>query len=74
MLAADCCYIEESFPLLLQTMKDLIGEVTVCYFCYKKRRKADKEMSRMLKKAFEVIEVEGPWQRQGMFLYEIRRK
>ena len=74
VLAADCCYIEESFPLLLKTLQDLIGEETVCYFCYKKRRKADREMVRMLKKAFEVVEVEGVWQRESIFLYEIRRR
>lgn len=33
LLAADCCYFEPSFPLLVKSMEDLIGESTVCYFC-----------------------------------------
>ena len=32
LLAADCVYFEPAFPLLLQTMKQLIGGNTVCYF------------------------------------------
>jgi len=74
LLAADCCYIEASFPLLLSTMKELIREETICFFCYKKRRRADKEMVRMLMKEFSVVEIEGEWQRERMFLYEISWK
>lgn len=74
LLAADCCYIEASFPLLLSTMKDLIGKDTICFFCYKKRRRADRDMIRMLMKEFAVAEVEGEWKREGMFVYEILRK
>ena len=55
-------------------MKDLIGEKSVCYFCYKKRRRADREMIRMLKRVFKVVEIEGRWQREGMFIYEIVKK
>lgn len=74
LLAADCCYLEETFPLLLSTMEELIGEKTVCYFCYKRRRRADKDMMKMVRKVFEVREVEGRWQTERVFLYEIRRK
>ncbi len=74
LLAADCCYIEASFPLLLSTMKALIGKETICFFCYKKRRRADKEMISLLMKEFAVVEVEGEWQRERMFVYEISRK
>ena len=74
IFAADCCYLEESFPLLLKTLKGLIGEESVCYFCYKKRRRADREMIRLLKKVFTVVEVQGKWQREAMFIYEIRRR
>ena len=74
LLAADCCYLEESFPLLLRTMKDLIGDKTVCYFCYKKRRRADKDMIHLLNRAFKTVEIEGSWRREGIYLYEIARK
>lgn len=74
LLAADCCYIEASFPLLLSTMKALIGKQTICFFCYKKRRRADKEMICLLTKEFAVVEIEGEWQRERVFVYEISRK
>ena len=41
LLAADCVYFEPAFPLLQQTLQDLIGPGTTCYFCFKKRRRAD---------------------------------
>ena len=50
---------------------DLIGEETVCYLCYKKRRRADREMIRLLAKVFDVEEVGGEWQREGVVRYEI---
>jgi len=74
VLAADCCYLEESFPLLLKTLADLIGEETVCWFCYKKRRRADRDMIRMLAKVFEMVEIEGKWQSERIFLYQIKAK
>ena len=73
LLAADCCYLEETFPLLLGTMEQLIGEKTVCYFCYKRRRRADKDMMKMIRKRLKVEEIEGAWQRERVFLYEISR-
>lgn len=55
LLLADCVYFEpgacrsltllaaadtrKAFPLLVDTMKRLISEKTLCLFCYKKRRK-----------------------------------
>jgi hypothetical protein len=40
ILAADCVYFEPAFPLLVQTLSDLvIDEKTEVLFCYKKRRK-----------------------------------
>jgi predicted nicotinamide N-methyase len=74
LLAADCCYIEASFPLLLSTMKLLIGKDTICFFCYKRRRRADKDMIGLLMKEFAVVEIEGEWQRERMFVFEISRK
>lgn len=50
-----------------------MGEDTVCFFCYKKRRRADGEMVRKLRKMFVVEEVRGGWETDGVFLYEIRK-
>lgn len=54
ILAADCVYFEPAFPLLLQTLSDLIGPNTVCYFCFKRRRRADMNFVKALKKQFLV--------------------
>ncbi|OQN99019.1 hypothetical protein B0A48_14880 [Cryoendolithus antarcticus] len=80
LLAADCVYFEPAFPLLLQTLRDLIAPNTTCYFCFKKRRRADLGFVREMKKAFSVEEVvEGgavgeKWRRQSVFLYVIQQK
>lgn len=73
LLAADCVYLEPAFPLLLATMEDLIGEETVCYFCFKKRRRADLGFMKMAKKVFVIRAVEDDpdkvvWGREGLFL------
>ena len=39
ILAADCVYLEEVFPLLVQTLSDLSGPQTEILFCCVKRRK-----------------------------------
>ena len=43
ILAADCVYFEPSFPLLVQTLQDLVDRQPDAHpevlFCYKKRRK-----------------------------------
>ncbi|KAG6866506.1 hypothetical protein C0991_003050 [Blastosporella zonata] len=62
ILAADCVYFEPAFPLLVETLCDLVdagvGEKsTEILFCYKKRRKADKRFFGMLGKAFTWTEV-----------------
>jgi hypothetical protein len=42
ILAADCVYYEPAFPLLVQTLSNLINdEKTEALFCYKKRRKVE---------------------------------
>ncbi|OQO02796.1 hypothetical protein B0A48_11079 [Cryoendolithus antarcticus] len=80
LLAADCVYFEPAFPLLLQTLRDLIGPKTVCYFCFKKRRRADLSFVKEMKKAFsvqevlEVGELGEKWRRDSVFLYIIRQK
>ena len=73
VLAADCVYFEPAFPLLLETLGRLIGEETVCYFCFKKRRRADMTFMKAARKGFEVREVRddperGVWEREGVFM------
>jgi len=78
LLAADCVYFEPAFPLLLQTLEDLIGPETRCYFCFKKRRKADGRFVRDMRKKFDARVV--PYvggeedQRDGIYLFELRRR
>ncbi|KAG6899769.1 hypothetical protein C0993_006995 [Termitomyces sp. T159_Od127] len=62
VLAADCVYFEPAFPLLVQTLCDLVDVGTgdkepEILFCYKKRRKADKRFFNLLGKAFIWNEV-----------------
>jgi len=77
VLAADCVYYEPTFPLLLQTLDDLIGPRTTCYFCFKKRRKADMRFIRDMMKKFHVEHVEYDKkqedQREAIFLYAVMR-
>lgn len=78
VLAADCVYFEPAFPFLLQTLDDLIGPNTMCYFCFKKRRKADLRFIRNMMKKFEVDEVEYEGReadrREGIHLYVVTTK
>ncbi|KAL5380338.1 hypothetical protein DPSP01_007912 [Paraphaeosphaeria sporulosa] len=79
ILAADCVYFEPAFPLLQETLKDLIGEKTVCYFCFKKRRRADLQFMKVARKMFDVKEVEDDpdkkiYSRQSLFLYRVTKK
>ncbi|KIV88257.1 hypothetical protein PV10_07955 [Exophiala mesophila] len=77
VLAADCVYFEPAFPLLLHTLTDLIGPQTTCFFCFKKRRKADMRFIRDMIKKFAVTQVEyddkEQDQRHGIFLYRVTR-
>lgn len=73
ILAADCVYFEPAFPLLQETLKDLIGENTVCYFCFKKRRRADLQFMKVAKKMFNIKVVEDDpdkdvYSRESLFL------
>ncbi|KAJ5787419.1 hypothetical protein N7457_002409 [Penicillium paradoxum] len=79
ILAADCVYFEPAFPLLITTLKDLLGPNSVCYFCYKRRRRADMRFMKMAKKAFHmepVLDDPGAdgYNRENIFLYTIRAK
>jgi hypothetical protein len=67
ILAADCVYFEPAFPLLMETLKELMnvqeGEdegarEPVCWFSMKKRRKADMRFIAALRKSFAVRELE----------------
>lgn len=58
----------------MATMVALMGKDTTCYFCYKRRRRADKDMIRKLSKLFEVEEIRGKWEKDGVFLYEIKKR
>jgi len=76
VLAADCVYFEPAFPLLQRTLKDLLGENTICYFCFKKRRRADMQFIKTAKKMFELKEVEddpdkGNYSRENIHLFVI---
>lgn len=70
VLAADCVYFEPAFPLLLSTLEALIGVETTCWFCMKRRRKADARFVIELKKAFAVerVEVDLEGEERGVFL------
>ncbi|KAI6789094.1 S-adenosyl-L-methionine-dependent methyltransferase [Hortaea werneckii] len=57
VLAADCVYFEPAFPLLQQTLEELIGPNTICYFCFKKRRRADMQFMKAIKKTMLVEDV-----------------
>lgn len=57
IIAADCVYFEPAFPLLQKTLQDLVGPRTVCYFCFRKRRRADVHFMKAAKKLFDVEEV-----------------
>lgn len=73
VLAADCVYFEPAFPLLQQTLQDLILENTVCFFCFKKRRRADMQFLKTVRRMFNVKEVEddpdrATYRRENIFL------
>jgi len=65
ILAADCVYFEPAFPLLQKTMQDLIGPNTTCYFCFKKRRRADLHFMKAAKRMFQVEEVHDDPERES---------
>ena len=59
VLAADCVYFEPAFPLLISTLQTLLGPDTICYFCFKRRRRADLRCIKMIKKVLKKKEREG---------------
>ncbi|TIC92661.1 Protein-lysine N-methyltransferase EFM6 [Colletotrichum higginsianum] len=80
ILAADCVYFEPAFPLLLETLTNLLSlepDATV-YFCFKKRRRADMQFLKKAQKTFQVTEIiddDRPiFSREGLFLYTFTSK
>ncbi|KAI5857135.1 putative methyltransferase-domain-containing protein [Tricharina praecox] len=57
VFAADCVYYEPAFPLLEKTIKALVSDNTVVYFCFKQRRRADMQFVKTLKKRFSMHEI-----------------
>ncbi|PWW75252.1 hypothetical protein C7212DRAFT_358137 [Tuber magnatum] len=86
ILAADCVYFEPAFPLLEKTLIDLIGEETVVFFCFKKRRRADLTFMKSIKKRLNVREARNDpdyakadtdhatYSRENLYLYIMTRK
>lgn len=92
VLAADCVYFEPAFPMLLETLSNLLeapsgksdGEIgaarmdPVCFFCMKKRRKADMRFIATLKKKFTVHDIDARQEIDeeggGIFLYRVSRR
>lgn len=80
ILAADCVYFEPAFPLLIQTLGDILTACpqAVIYFCFKKRRNADKQFMKNAKKLFSIEEIEDldkpVWSREQLFMYTIKSK
>lgn len=79
VLAADCVYFEPAFPLLISTLQELLGPDTICYFCFKRRRRADLRCIKMIKKLFNVTEINrfstcDGYNRENLFLYKIQSR
>ncbi|KAF3357842.1 Protein-lysine N-methyltransferase EFM6 like protein [Verticillium longisporum] len=80
VLAADCVYFEPAFPLLLETLSDLLAlnEDATIYFCFRKRRRADMHFMKKAKKRFRVEEAfdedQSVFSRENIFLYTFRNK
>ncbi|KAI0773826.1 putative methyltransferase-domain-containing protein [Fomes fomentarius] len=80
ILAADCVYFEPAFPLLVQTLADLVPDKSSdVLFCYKKRRKADKRFFTLLRKEFTWQDVSDDprheiYSREAISLLRLYRK
>lgn len=81
ILAADCVYLEKAFPLLEKTLIDLTNteKEVLILMSYKKRRKADGQFFRKIKKNFDVIQIENFkdyafYKKQRVSLFQMKRK
>ena len=60
VLAADCVYLEDAFPLLEDTLLQLTKDSEhqpMILMTYRRRRKADRKFFQRIKKHFDVVEV-----------------
>ncbi|KAG5304024.1 methyltransferase domain-containing protein [Histoplasma capsulatum G186AR] len=79
ILAADCVYFEPAFPLLLSTLQSLLtSSHSLCYFCFKKRRRADLRFMKQAKKLFNLVEVKDDpdrecYSKENIFMYVITK-
>ena len=71
LLAADVVYIEESFPLLIQSMADLTDTRTAVLLSCKHRYERDLRFLEMLRETF-VTEV--VWTSGDLSIYSLRKK
>lgn len=57
-------------------MRELIGEETVCWFCFKRRRRGDGGMVRLVERErwWVVRKVGGEWEGEGVGLWRISRR
>ncbi|KAL2863032.1 putative methyltransferase-domain-containing protein [Aspergillus lucknowensis] len=79
ILAADCVYFEPAFPFLISTLHGLLGPDSVCYLCFKKRRRADVRFVKLAKRAFQLTEINddpdaATYKRENIFIYTIQSK
>ena len=80
ILAADCVYFEPAFPLLLDTLRQLLALTpgATVYFCFKKRRRADLQFLKTARKTFHVTEAKDDdrpvFSREGLFLFTFEAK
>ncbi|OJJ49507.1 hypothetical protein ASPZODRAFT_958567 [Penicilliopsis zonata CBS 506.65] len=79
VLAADCVYFEPAFPLLIDTLQQLLGPESVCYFCYKRRRRADIRFMKQARKVFHIEEIQDDpdsetYKKENISLHLIRLK
>lgn len=79
VLAADCVYFEPAFPQLISSLQDLLGPRSICYFCFKRRRRADLRFMKLARKLFDIEEIRddpdaASNKKDGLFLYVIRPK
>ena len=59
---------------MVKTLDALMDEKTVLWFCYKRRRKRDKDCVRLIGKAFHMKVVMGAWEAERIWLFEVRRR
>lgn len=79
ILISDCVYLEACFDPLLQTLRQLMTESTLCLMSYKKRRRAEKIFFIKLRKEFSFREVTDhphydQYKRGRLYLFEITKK